>query len=119
MKVIVNKFLVPFGLDINQLNGLLDFAVGFLMVILPWFYVGDSNIQSLATMMVAGSALILYAIFTDYRRGLIRMLAARIHKALDTTLGVTFMALWPMQFTLTGVLLGCGGILVLVGTFVL
>lgn len=119
MKIIVNKFLSPFGLDISQLNGFLDFVIGFLLVILPWFYVSENNIQSLVTLMSIGSALILYSIFTDYRHGLIKFVATQVHKALDTTLGVTLMALWPMQLTMTGVLLSFGGLLVLIGTFVL
>lgn len=119
MKIIIHKFLSPFGLDINQVSGFLDFIMGFLLVIMPWFYLRENNMQSMITLMITGSALILYAIFTDYRHGLIKFIAAKIHKALDTTLGVTFMALWPMQFTMTGVLLGCGGILALVGAFIL
>ena len=119
MKIIISKVLSPFGLDINQIYGFLDFIVGFILITMPWFYVHDNNLQMLAIVIVSGSALILYSIFTDYRRGIIKYMAQKIHQALDITLGVTFMAIWPLQFTITGVAVSCLGLIVLAGAYFL
>ena len=94
---IINRLLTPLGLDLNQSSGLLDFAIGIILVIMPWFYVQEGNIQSLATMMAIGSAFILYSIFTDYRYGIIKFIALKVHEALDLTISVTMMALFPLK----------------------
>ena len=117
MKVIVNKVLSPLGLDLNQINGFLDFIIGFILVIMPWFYVTEGNIRSLAIVMIIGSALILYSIFTDYKQGIVRLLARKIHEALDLTLGITFMALFPVKYTMTGLLLSFSGIIIFLGIY--
>jgi hypothetical protein len=94
---IINRLLTPLGLDLNQSSGLLDFATGIILVIMPWFYVQEGNIRSLATMMGIGSAFILYSIFTDYRYGIIKFIALKIHEALDLTISITMMALFPLK----------------------
>lgn len=119
MKTFVNKMLSPLGLGENHVNGLLDFFAGCLLVTLPWFFVNDANIRLLAVIMVAGSGLILHAIFTDYRQGLIRLAARKVHQTLDLTLGITLMALFPLKYTLTGVLLSFTGVLLLAGLYFL
>jgi hypothetical protein len=94
---IINRLLTPLGFDLNQSSGLLDFATGIILVIMPWFYVQEGNIRSLATMMAIGAAFILYSIFTDYRYGIIKFIALKIHEALDLTISVTMMALFPLK----------------------
>lgn len=96
MKLFI-RLLTPLGLDINQSSGLLDFALGILLVILPWFYVQDANIRSLAAVMTIGSGLILFSIFTDYKYGIIKFLAQKIHEALELTISITLMALLPLK----------------------
>jgi hypothetical protein len=97
MKVFINRLLAPLGLEVNQSSGLLDFVIGIVLVIVPWFYIQDTNIRSLATIMTIGSALILYSIFTDYKYGIIKFIAQKIHEALDLTIGITIMALVPLK----------------------
>lgn len=94
---IINRLLTPLGLDLNQSSGLLDFATGIILVIMPWFYIQEGNIRSLATMMAIGVAFILYSIFTDYRYGIIKFIALKIHEALDLTVSITMMALFPLK----------------------
>jgi hypothetical protein len=97
MKIFINRLLTPLGLDLNQSSGLLDFVTGIILVIVPWFYVQEGNIRSLATMMAIGSAFILYSIFTDYRYGIIKFIALKVHEALDLTISITMMALFPLK----------------------
>jgi hypothetical protein len=97
MKIFINRLLAPLGLEEKQSSGLLDFATGIILVIMPWFYVGGTGIGSLAAIMAIGSALILYSIFTDYRYGIIKFIALKIHEALDLTIGITIMALFPLK----------------------
>jgi hypothetical protein len=97
MKIFINRLLAPLGLESNQSSGLLDFVTGIILVIVPWFYVQDANIRSLAAVMTIGSALILYSIFTDYKYGIIKFIAHKVHDALDLTIGITLMALFPLK----------------------
>ncbi|MFA6059407.1 MAG: hypothetical protein WC756_14470 [Taibaiella sp.] len=97
MKIVINRLLAPLGLESNQSSGLLDFAIGVILIIVPWFYVQDANIRSLAIVMTIGSALILYSIFTDYRYGIFKFIAQKIHDALDLTISITLMALSPLR----------------------
>jgi hypothetical protein len=97
MKILINRLLTPLGLDLNQSSGLLDFAIGVLMVIMPWFYVQDGNIRSLAAIMTLGSGLILFSIFTDYKYGILKYIGQKLHNAMDLTIGITLMALFPLK----------------------
>ena len=97
MKLFINRILTPLGLDLNQSSGLLDFALGVILVIMPWFYVQEANIRSLAAVMTIGSALILFSIFTDYKYGIVKFVGQKIHEALDLTIGITMMALFPLK----------------------
>lgn len=92
------------GLEWKQVTGLIDFCVGILMVIAPWFYVADANVNLLAIAFLTGACMILYAIFTDYRKGLIAALGRKIHEALDLTVGVTVMALFPVKISTLGLI---------------
>ncbi|RYZ48914.1 MAG: hypothetical protein EOP49_17490, partial [Sphingobacteriales bacterium] len=67
MKILINRLLTPLGLELNQTSGLLDFAIGILLVILPWFYVQDGNVRALVFLVALGSGMILFSIFTDYK----------------------------------------------------
>jgi hypothetical protein len=96
MKLFI-RLLTPLGLDINQSSGLLDFVLGILLVITPWFYVQDANVRSLAAVMTIGSGLILFSIFTDYKYGIVKFLAQKIHEALELTISITMMALLPLK----------------------
>lgn len=97
MKIVINRLLAPLGFESNQSSGLLDFAIGIILVVVPWFYVQDANIRSLAVVMTIGSALILYSIFTDYKYGILKFIAQKIHDALDLTISITLMALSPLK----------------------
>lgn len=97
MKIFINRLLAPLGLELNQSGGLLDFATGIILVIMPWFYVGDKDISSLAAVVAIGFVLILYSIFTDYRYGIIKFIVLKIHEALDLTVSITMMALFPLK----------------------
>lgn len=117
MTTVINKMLSPLGFDDNQNGGLIDFVAGVLLVILPWFFVSENNIRPLAGFMIAGSALILYAIFTDYRRGLLKAAVKGIQELTDLLMGVTLMALFPAKYSLAGVLLSFCGVVVLAGIY--
>ena len=99
---IINSLLVPLGLEANQASGILDFILGFILVIMTWFFVQENNMQLLVSVMGTGSALVLYSIFTDYKYGILRFIARKIHEAMNLTLGITFMALWSIGFTTAG-----------------
>jgi len=112
---IIHRLLLPFGLKLDQ-TGILDFLLGFILVTAPWFFVGENNLNALATVMAIGSVLILYSIFTDYKHGIVWFIARKIHAALDLTLGVTLMAIWSIGYTITGlflILIFCAGILMI------
>ncbi len=119
MKAIVHNILRPLGFDRNQAGGFLDFIAGVALVIMPWFYVSENNIKLLATIMVLGSALILYAIFTDYKHGIIKYVIRNIHEALDQTIGVTMMALFPVKYSVPHLLLSLLGLLLCTGIYLL
>ncbi|WP_162902869.1 hypothetical protein [Taibaiella koreensis] len=119
MKTLITKMLTSLGLGENQMNGLLDFFAGVLLVTLPWFFVSDANTKVLAAIMITGSGLILYAIFTDYRHGLLRYIGHKVHETLDLTMGVTLMAMFPLKYTLTTttVLLSFTGLALILGLY--
>lgn len=119
MKAIVHNALRPLGFDLNQTGGFLDFIAGVALVIMPWFYVAESNIKFLAAIMVVGSGLILYAIFTDYKRGIIPFVARNIHEALDQMIGVTIMAIFPVRYSVVHLLLSFLGLLFCAGIYLL
>lgn len=114
MRTFVDKLLTPLGMDVNQMNGFWDFIIGFILIIMPWFYVQEGNIQSLAIVMTVGSALILYSIFTDYKYGIIRFLAKKIHEVLLLTIGITIMALWPTKVSITNFFIAFAGFGILI-----
>lgn len=119
MKVIISKVLSPFGLDVNQIYGFLDFILGFLLITTPWFYFNDTNVQVLAAVIISGAALILYSIFTDYKKGILKFLGQKIHNALDITVGVTLMALWPISFKPVNLVIIFAGFITLLGAFLI
>ncbi len=119
MKVIITKVLSPFGLDTNQVYGFCDFILGFLLITMPWFNYHDSNLLTLTLTITSGAALILYSIFTDYNKGILKFIAQKIHQALDITLGVTFMALIPAQSVFTSFAISCLGAAILFGAYLL
>lgn len=93
MKAIMNKVLTPMGFEANQIYGLIDFLIGFFMIVMPWFYANERNILFQSIIMVIGSTLVLYSIFTDYRQGFIKRALQIMQKALNTTLGIPVMLL--------------------------
>lgn len=115
----MNRLLIPLGMDPSQSNGLLDFITGIILIIMPWFYVQEASLRSLITVMTIGSVLILYSIFTDYKSGVIKFIALKIHEALDLTIGVTTMALFPLKLSMTGLLFICAGTIIAISSLLL
>jgi hypothetical protein len=71
----------------TRTHGVLDYAVGALLIVLPWLLGVADGTAAQWVPQILGAVAILYAAFTDYELGLVRAMPMRMHLALDLAWG--------------------------------
>ncbi len=72
----------------RRVHGILDYAVGFLLIIITWL-LGFANDHAEAIVPVCvGAAIILYSLLTNYESGIARKISMPIHLRLDIIAGI-------------------------------
>lgn len=86
-----------------KLHGIIDYiaAIGLILGPIILFPVGTSPFVS-TFPMIAGAALIMYSLITDYSSSVRRLLPFPLHLAIDFVAGLTFFAL-AFLLSLTGI----------------
>ena len=86
----------------TRVHGVLDYAMGFLLIVLPFlpgFPKGPGNTMPFLVPIVLGAFAILYSLFTNYELGVVRWLHMIVHLYLDCISGVVLMiAPWLFSF---------------------
>ncbi|MEQ9040824.1 MAG: hypothetical protein RIE24_20980 [Silicimonas sp.] len=78
----------------KSIHAWLDYPVALALIALPFLLgLGASNPLALSISPIVGFAALLLTIFTDHHLGVIRVLAYRLHLAVDLGVGVLFLIL--------------------------
>lgn len=81
----------------TRVHGILDYAMGLLLIVLPWL-LGFADGQAAQWVpVIVGLAVIIYSLFTDYELGLVRLIPMPVHLGIDA-LGGLFLAASPWLF---------------------
>jgi hypothetical protein len=81
----------------TYVHGILDYVMGVLLILLPYWLGFDTGSPEQRVMMFCGIGLIGYSLFTDYELGLSGILSMRGHLTLDFISGL-FLAASPWIF---------------------
>ena len=81
----------------TKVHGLLDYAMGILLIAAPWILGFASDGAETYVPVVLGIGMLAYSLFTNYEMGAIKMLSMRTHLMLDL-LGGLFLAASPWIF---------------------
>jgi hypothetical protein len=85
-KTVVMRFLS------TKLHGFLDYAVGILLIMSPWLFgFAQDGLETILPVM-AGTAALIYSIFTDYETGLVKVIPMHVHLILDSAFGAILAA---------------------------
>jgi hypothetical protein len=76
----------------TRTHGVLDYAVGLLLILLPYLLGFADGTAAQWIPQVLGAGAILYAVFTDYELGLVRAMPMRVHLFLDIASGLLLAA---------------------------
>lgn len=79
------------------MHGILDYAVGALLIALPWLLGFARGGAETWVPVAAGAAALLYSAVTDYELGLVRRLPMPVHLWLDAASGL-LLGLSPWLF---------------------
>lgn len=71
----------------TRVHGLLDYAIGLLIVASPWL-LGFAGTAAAWPAIGAGTLLILSSLLTDYEPGVVRWIEPSVHLWLDGVLGL-------------------------------
>lgn len=83
----------------TRVHGILDYALGVLLVASPWLFGLDPGGPSGLVPMALGAAVLLYSALTDYELGLVRRIQMTVHLWLDALGGVLIAASpWLLGF---------------------
>ena len=78
-------------------HGAMDYVYGLLIMGAPWFLGFDHEPAARETAIAMGVLTLLYTVVTNYELGLIPLLPFRVHRWLDTILGVALTIVpWVM-----------------------
>jgi hypothetical protein len=78
----------------SSVHGVLDYLVGAALIAAPWIFQFSEHGMATGAAIGTGVTVILYSLFTDYERGVVRALPWSYHLALDTIGGI-FLAASP------------------------
>lgn len=81
----------------TRFHGILDYIVGIFMIIAPWVLDFSDNSSATWTLVIAGIAVLLQTVFTDFEVGLVRRIPMQSHLMVDFGLGV-LLAISPWLF---------------------
>ena len=97
------RHIMTFRILTPDVHGLLDYAAGAGLVVLPLLLELDAaSPLAFWLSIVAGAGLVAYSLFTDYAFGAVPVLSFRMHLALDLAAAAAFAAA-PFVFGWTGV----------------
>jgi hypothetical protein len=89
----MNRFrIIP-----TPIHGVLDYAVGILLVASPWIFRFSDVSSAKWTAIAVGLAMLGTAALTNYELGLMRLLPMHVHLLMDVVVGV-FLAASPWIF---------------------
>lgn len=81
----------------TRAHGVLDYAVGVLLVALPWLLGFARGGAETWIPVVLGLSVLVYSAFTDYELGVVRRIQMPVHLWIDAGSGV-FLAVSPWLF---------------------
>jgi hypothetical protein len=81
----------------TRVHGILDYAVGLLLIALPFLLGLDSRTAEAWVLTGAGLVALVYSVLTSYELGLLRLIPMPVHLALDALSGL-FVAASPWLF---------------------
>jgi hypothetical protein len=81
----------------TRVPGYLDYAVGALLIALPWIGCFAAGGVETSVPVVLGAATLVYSLFTDYELGAVRRISMPAHLWLDALAGV-LLAISPWLF---------------------
>lgn len=85
----------------TKLHGVLDYCVGFLLVASTWLPGLPTGNGPFLFALLAGIAILVLALFTDYEAGLVHFVPVPLHLFFDILIGV-FLAIIPWLTRLHG-----------------
>lgn len=84
----------------TRVHGLLDYLVGFLLIIAPWLFGFARSGAETWVPVVLGASAIVYSLLTDYEWGVSRIIPMRIHLMLDGIDGALLaLSPWILGFS--------------------
>ena len=96
-------------------HGILDYSVGALLIVSPWFFEFEANRMATIVAISMGCAAILYSLITRYEWGIACIIPFNVHLTIDLASGA-LLAISPWLFGfaefvyLPHVIIGLGGI---------
>ncbi|MDX5436221.1 MAG: SPW repeat protein [Pontibacter sp.] len=81
----------------TRFHGILDYVVGLVFIAAPWLFGFSDASWATWTIVIAGIAVLLQTIFTDFEVGLVHKVPMQTHLMVDFGLGV-ILALSPWMF---------------------
>ncbi len=81
----------------TRVHGVLDYAMGLLLVVSPWLFGFSDTDAATWIAILVGAAVVLASLVTDYELSLAKIIPMRAHLGLDILSGV-FLAVSPWLF---------------------
>lgn len=81
----------------TQVHGVLDYAMGVLLIISPWLFGFSDSDAATWIAIIVGAAIIVASLVTDYELSLAKIIPMRAHLGLDILSGA-FLAVSPWLF---------------------
>src|SRR5687768_6564112 len=67
----------------TKLHGILDYVVSLVLISSPWLFAFGKDGAETWVPVILGSFSIIYSVFTNYERGLVKVISMRKHLVLD------------------------------------
>jgi hypothetical protein len=81
----------------TRFHGILDYIAGVALIIAPWVLDFSESDAATWTMVIAGLAVLIQAVMTDFEVGLIKRIPMQSHLMVDFGLGI-LLAISPWLF---------------------
>jgi hypothetical protein len=79
------------------MHGVFDYLIGAALIAAPWVFGFANSGAETWVPMIAGAAVIIYSLFTDYELGLVDYFTTQAHFKIDVVLGL-LLAVSPWIF---------------------